>query len=306
MKFKATNLLIVLYLLKVSVKWPSENYPRERELNNDLAALGVALVRGTYTQMATAIFKIKPLKQSIIQCLLKELSRECANLTSKKNPSILRKTSTDMRNFKLENVAKELSTRAPLLYSTLLTTAVRDQVKTTLPSVALAACILLKERYLLFQINALLTPCEAHELKWNRSVNNHGAAGCNVPLDLDLEHDNNYIKEANRKMGRNLTTTAVTRNCSCCKVARELVELFDSECKIKKRSGKHVQRSDAQDLRILVNLLLSEEALTETPGRNYNHYTGFLRSQTSNIDMSSLFKWINKHKKLISLNRKAR
>ena len=136
-----------MHHLKVSVKWPSEKYPRERELNDDLAALGLALVRETYTKMATTIFKIKPLKQSIILCLLKELSRECANLTSKKNPSILRKTSTDdMRNFKLENVAKELSTRAPLLYSTLLTTAVRDQVNTTLPSVALAACILLKER----------------------------------------------------------------------------------------------------------------------------------------------------------------
>ena len=81
MKFKATNLLIVLFLLKVSVKWPSEKYPRERELNDDLAALGIARVRGTYTQMATVIFKIKPLKQSIIQCLLKELSRECANET---------------------------------------------------------------------------------------------------------------------------------------------------------------------------------------------------------------------------------
>ena len=147
MKFKATNLPIVLYFLKVSVKWPSEKYPRERELNDDLAALGIALVRGTYTQMATAIFNIKPLKQSIMQCLLKELSRESAKLTSKKYPSILRKTLTDdMRNFKVDNVSKELSTRAPLLYSTLLTTAVRDQVKTTLPSLALAACILLKER----------------------------------------------------------------------------------------------------------------------------------------------------------------
>ena len=125
MKFKETNLLIVLYLLKVSVKWPSEKYPRERELNDDLVALGIALVRGTYTQMATAIFKIKPLKQSIIQCLLKELSRESANLTSRKNPSILRKTLIDdMRNFKLENICKQLSTRAPLLYSTLLTTAI--------------------------------------------------------------------------------------------------------------------------------------------------------------------------------------
>lgn len=54
----------------------------------------------------------------------------------------------------------------------------------------------LEALYLLSQINALRTPCEAHELKWIRSVNNHGAAGCNVPLDLDLEHDNNYIKES--------------------------------------------------------------------------------------------------------------
>ena len=141
---------------------------------------------------------------------------------------------------------------------------------------------------------------------WNRSVNNHGVAGCNVPLVLDLEHDNNYIKEGNKKMGRNLTTTAVTRNCHCCKVAREIIEQYDLECKIRKRSGKHVQKSDGEDLRILVNLLLSEGALIETPGREYNHYAAFQRSQTSEIDMSSLFKWIDNHKKYILFNRRAR
>ena len=72
MKFKATNLLIVSYLSKVSVKWPSEKYPRERELNDDLAALGIALVRGTYTQMATAIFKIKPLTVVLLFRFLKK------------------------------------------------------------------------------------------------------------------------------------------------------------------------------------------------------------------------------------------
>ena len=164
----------------------------------------------------------------------------------------------------------------------------------------------LEALYLLFQIHALLTPCEAHQLVWNRSVNNHGVAGCNVSLDLDLEHDNNYIKEGNKKMGRNLTTTAVTRNCHCCKVAREIIEQYDLECKIRKRSGKHVQKSDGEDLRILVNLLLSEGALIETPGREYNNYAAFQRSQTSEIDMSSLFKWIDNHKKYILFNRRAR
>ena len=121
-------------------------------LNDKFAGLGIALVRGTYSQMANAIFKIAPLRQSVIQCFLKEISRECAELTSKKNPSILRKNSTeDMRKFKLENVCHELMARAPLFYSTLLTSVFRqgrsnDKLTSSLPSVALAGCILLRER----------------------------------------------------------------------------------------------------------------------------------------------------------------
>lgn len=44
--------------------------------------------------------------------------------------------------------------------------------------------------YHLFQLFALLSPREAERMKWNRTVNNHGRPGCNVAMDLALEHDN--------------------------------------------------------------------------------------------------------------------
>lgn len=100
-------------------------------------------------QMANALFKIKPLKVEIIKCILRQLSRECADLSSKKSPSILRKNKCDdMRLLELKKVCDEFQERAPLFYSMLLTCAVpngRKQSETIkwLPSVAVAGAVLL-------------------------------------------------------------------------------------------------------------------------------------------------------------------
>ena len=53
----------------------------------------------------------------------------------------------------------------------------------------------LKSLYQLFQLHALFTPHKAERLTWNRSVNNKGGTGNNVPCHLDLEHDNHLYKE---------------------------------------------------------------------------------------------------------------
>ena len=47
----------------------------------------------------------------------------------------------------------------------------------------------------MFQIHATLTPRDAQRTIWNRTVNNRGGLGNNVPLDLDLEHDNHLLKD---------------------------------------------------------------------------------------------------------------
>lgn len=46
---------------------------------------------------------------------------------------------------------------------------------------------------------------------WNRSVNNTNKAGNNIPLDLDVEHSNNFIKQAIKNLGPNVTEKAVCR-----------------------------------------------------------------------------------------------
>ena len=135
------------------MKWASEDYSRTRTLSDEFTSLGIALVRGTFSQIANAIFKVKRLKVEITKCLLRELSRECRELTSKKTPSILRKTTADnIRQFELRKVCEELKQRAPLYYSMLLTSAVPNTRKHDmnapdfLPSVAVAGSILMRER----------------------------------------------------------------------------------------------------------------------------------------------------------------
>lgn len=130
------------------MNWPSQT--KQRKLVHDLEPLGKALLRGTWQDIARAAFKVKNLKIELLKCSLKEISKECSGMVSTANPSILRKTSvTDMRKLSLKDVCLELKEKAPFLYSVLVTCAIPKGNKTNaqwLPSVAVAASILLKER----------------------------------------------------------------------------------------------------------------------------------------------------------------
>ena len=65
--------------------------------------------------------------------------------------------------------------------------------------------------YYSLQVNSLLSPRQAYRLKWNRSVNL--GKGSNVPLDLDLEHDNKALKEEVKELHGNVTVKAINRLC---------------------------------------------------------------------------------------------
>ena len=160
--------------------------------------------------------------------------------------------------------------------------------------------------YLQLQQQALLSPRQAFRQRWNRSVNNNGGRGKNVPLDLDVEHDNNSIKEGIRKLRPNLTQAAVTRCARMLPVARGTVHSVARECSLMKRSGKHFVNTSHHDLVKLVNQLVETDALTETPGRRYKHFKGFPRSPLRDLRMGKMCQWINKHKYELQIGCKAR
>ena len=126
----------------------------------------------------------------------------------------------------------------------------------------------LEALFLQFQKQALLNPRQAYRQRWNRSVNHRGGRGKNVSLDLEVEHGNNVLKEALRKMGPNLTHSAVTRGARMLHMARQTVAKVAQECDIMKRLGKHfIHSNNKKDLSKIVGKLLEEDALSETPGR---------------------------------------
>jgi hypothetical protein len=118
----------------------------------ELEPLGKALVRGTFTQIANAAYKCKHLRKELVHCVLQDVRKELIGLCGRKNPSKCRPSSENpVCNITIEDICFEWSTRAPVFYSFLITASVpsrREDVKSvkTLPSVAVAGSVLLRER----------------------------------------------------------------------------------------------------------------------------------------------------------------
>ena len=104
------------------------------------------LCRGTYKQIAGAVWKNAILKKHVQQLFLKEIDRECTALCSQKEPSSFRSTSETLSFKKLDS---ELENKAPLfsavLWTASLTKSKRDD-QFWQPSVCMSAAVLLKNR----------------------------------------------------------------------------------------------------------------------------------------------------------------
>lgn len=160
--------------------------------------------------------------------------------------------------------------------------------------------------YLMFQIHSLLTPRDAYRVIWNRGVNNHCSKGTNIPLDLEQELSNNYVKQCIKNLGVNVTEAAVTRICKAEKSCRNMLANIDKELSRSRKSGKHTHKSNNNDLETLVKRLCEQDVFTFTAGRKFRHFQDFQRDITASLDMSAMYKWINKHEKNVTLYLKAR
>ena len=89
-----------LLTLKVVVTWPSQ--VKTWKLKTELEPLGKALINGTWSNIAGAVFRVKELRVELCKFFLKEIGKECCAMVSKKNLSLLRKTSaTEMQSLSL-------------------------------------------------------------------------------------------------------------------------------------------------------------------------------------------------------------
>lgn len=121
-----------------------ENSEKKKVLPSDMHSLGKALARGTLKSVAQAAFQCTSLRPHIEELVGKEVSRECKNLCSLSNPSILRSMSKDaVVKFSWAAVSEELKSRVPLFYNVLLSGSGKNEDSAAITN---AAAVVLKQR----------------------------------------------------------------------------------------------------------------------------------------------------------------
>ena len=154
--------------------------------------------------------------------------------------------------------------------------------------------------YQFFLVHALLSPRDSERFVWNRSVNNIGKMGTNIPLDEATEHSNNFIKQCIRNLGPNVTEKAVSRISYSETSTTRILSNLDETIKRTVRSGRHSEGSTTRDLHELISRAVEFKVFTEIQGRSYKHYKNFQCDRLENLNASSLYQWISKHKKNIT------
>ena len=152
-------------------------------LPNDMHSLGKALVRGKSSKaVAHATFECPSLRPHIEELVTKEISKECKNLCSFRQPSILRSISkTAVADFSWSAVSNEFKNRAPLFYKVLLAGAGKDKVS---PAITNAAAIVLKQRDKAMSLVQYITGLTLKMGKTSKQVNKWFNDYCfNVLLD---------------------------------------------------------------------------------------------------------------------------
>ena len=159
----------------------------------------------------------------------------------------------------------------------------------------------LEALYLMFQLNALLTPREAERMIWNRTVNNKGGLGNNVFMDLDLEHDNRGLKDIKGVLGANISEDSVTRICRAFFQMKTFSKTFDQEIGVRQISGDHTKKDANQDLHKIVRVLKEEKVFANPEvSKTMRAFPNCPRDYLQLLDTGALFKWINEHKKKVS------
>ena len=144
--------------------------------------------------------------------------------------------------------------------------------------------------YLMFQINAILSPRSAHPLIWNRFTKLRPGHAGHIPLDLNLEFYNKTVKQAIKKLGSNASKKSINRICHSIDVTKTLMSNFDNEVRMYKTSGKHVRKSTLKDMKAVVAELLDQNALSIVPGRSYSYYSGTKSSILAGFDLQKMYK----------------
>ena len=148
-----------------------------------------------------------------------------------------------------------------------------------------------KESLILLHQAVTLTARERGQLLWSRTVNTHGRIGCNIPMDLHMEHLNRRLKQILRGLGSNITQNAISRASRSIHVVERICELFDMQQGLSQDSQKHRRPSFKRDLDRVLQELHPLNIFHNVAHRKHNAFT-FKKCLLQSLDLKEIRSWI--------------
>ena len=109
-----------------------------------------------------------------------------------------------------------------------------------------------------------LSEQKATELKWSRTVNTVGRAGCNIPCDLHMEHLNCRLKFLIGNLGSNTSPKALERAAKSLGVVQQVCRQFEEQAGATVNKPYASYPSFQKDLNKIVELLSKEQVFVFT------------------------------------------
>jgi len=146
---------------------------------------------------------------------------------------------------------------------------------------------------LILQVNHVLSPREAAQVKWCRTVNTTNLKGNNIPMDLHLEHLNRRVKTTLRNMGSNVTDKSVKLAAESVGIVNDICHVFERKSTSSKvSSNKHSCPSFDKDFKLILNML-EHKVLIHKSGRQHNTFK-MLERLLEKPRYDDLIKWIKR------------
>ena len=148
----------------------------------------------------------------------------------------------------------------------------------------------------IMQHQILLSPAQAHQCMWAATVNWSGGYGKNVEIDLFQENRNKDMKAMIKSMGANKSEKAIHRASKAAGGVRQIVDSFEKQVSMPRKSSSHSHKSSSQDEKIVVTDLRSLRPFHQVNERKLESFKNISYDPTSSFDEKKFVGWINNHK----------
>ena len=143
---------------------------------------------------------------------------------------------------------------------------------------------------------------EAHQCKWAATVNWNGGSGKNIEIDLFQENQNSEMKKLIKSIGPKNSELAISRASQACGGVRKIVESYEEQVNIHRRSSAHSHRSAIHDENVIFGDLRELRPFKKVVVREFETFKGISTNPTKTFDSAKFQTWINRHTKNILLH----